>query len=327
MTALTPAELEHAVAVLRAGDLVAFPTETVYGLGADAANADAVRKIFAAKGRPVNHPLIVHIADAVQLANWAREIPAAAHTLARKFWPGPLTLVLKRRVHVSDAVTGGQDTVAIRVPAHPVAQALLRAFGGGVAAPSANRFGRVSATTAAHVREEFGDSVACVLDGGAADVGIESTIVDCSRATPALLRPGWITPRELETALGVPLAAADTDAPRAPGTLDKHYAPQTPLVLMEAERIIAHVHGLVRHGKRVAVLARNTIRPLLDGLVWIAAPAEAAGYAHDLYASLRTLDHAGCDAILVEQPPADAPWVAIRDRLNRAAAGSGEALD
>jgi len=327
MTTLTPADLEHAVAVLRAGDLVAFPTETVYGLGADAANADAVRKIFAAKGRPANHPLIVHIADAVQLANWASEIPAVAHTLARKFWPGPLTLVLKRREHVPDAVTGGQDTVAIRVPAHPVAQALLRAFGGGVAAPSANRFGRVSATTAAHVREEFGDSVACVLDGGAADVGIESTIVDCSRATPALLRPGLITFNALEAVLGVPLAACDAGAPRAPGMLEKHYAPRTPLALVDAGALIERAGQLAAAGKRVAVLARQVPGPAIGHLFWRTAPADAEGYARGLYATLRELDHAGCDVLLVERPPEDPAWIAIQDRLARAASGAGEIFD
>jgi L-threonylcarbamoyladenylate synthase len=317
-------EIAHAAAVLKAGELVAFPTETVYGLGADASNADAVRKVFAAKGRPTDHPLIVHIADALQLRNWARDIPPAAHTLAQHFWPGPLTLVLKRNPHVPDAVTGGQDTVAIRVPSHPVAQALLHAFGGGIAAPSANRFGRVSATTAAHVHEEFGDAVACVLDGGAADVGIESTIVDCSREVPALLRPGWITPQQIETALGSLLGAPASRGPRAPGMLDKHYAPQTPLMLMEADLVAELARSLTRQGKRVAALARTSLRPLIDNMVWIAAPADAAGYAHDLYANLRALDHAGCDAILVEQPPEDAEWIAIRDRLNRAAAGSGE---
>ncbi|MBY0270338.1 MAG: threonylcarbamoyl-AMP synthase [Burkholderiales bacterium] len=318
---VSKADITHAAAVLKAGELVAFPTETVYGLGADASNADAVQKIYAAKGRPSNHPLIVHVADAVQLANWARDIPPFAHVLAKKFWPGPLTLVLKRNPRVPDAVTGGQDTVAIRVPSHPVAQALLREFGGGVAAPSANRFGRVSATTAAHVREEFGDSVACVLDGGAADVGIESTIVDCSRATPSLLRPGWITPQQLEATLGAPLAAPDADAPRVSGTLEKHYSPQTPVMLMEGDLIIELAHSLTRQGKRVAVLARTTLRPLIDDLVWLAAPADAAGYAHDLYANLRELDHAGCDAILVEQPPEQAEWYAIRDRLMRAGSG------
>lgn len=319
----TPIDITRAVAVLKAGGLVAFPTETVYGLGADAANADAVKKIYVAKGRPSSHPLIVHVADAAQLANWSRDIPSFAHTLAKKFWPGPLTLVLKRNPRVPDAVTGGQDTIALRVPSHPVAQALLREFGGGVAAPSANRFGRVSATTAVHVREEFGDAVACVLDGGAADVGIESTIVDCSRAMPSLLRPGWITPQQLEAALGALLAAPDAHAPRVSGTLEKHYSPQTPVMLMEGDLIIELAHSLTRQGKRVAVLARTALRPVLEELVWLAASADAAGYAHDLYANLRELDHAGCDAILVEQPPEQAAWHAIRDRLSRAAAGSG----
>lgn len=326
MTAATSpsaAEIARAATLLKAGELVAFPTETVYGLGADASNPDAVRKVYAAKGRPADHPLIVHIADAVQLANWARDIPPAAHALAKKFWPGPLTLVLKRNPKVSEAVTGGQDTVALRVPGHPVAQALLREFGGGIAAPSANRFGRVSATTAAHVHEEFGDAVACVLDGGAADVGIESTIVDCSRDMPVLLRPGWITPRQIEAVLGVPLAAPAAGTPRAPGMLEKHYAPQTALMLMEGDLVAELARSLARQGKRVAVLARTSLRPLIDGLVWVAAPPDAAAYAHDLYANLRELDHACCDAILVEQPPEDPEWLAIRDRLNRAAAGSG----
>lgn len=319
-------DITYAATQLKAGELVAFPTETVYGLGADAVNVNAVRKIFAAKGRPADHPLIVHVADAAQLANWARDVPPFAHALARKFWPGPLTLVLKRSANVPDAVTGGQDTVAIRVPSHPVAQQLLREFGGGVAAPSANRFGHVSATTAAHVREEFGDSVACVLDGGAADVGIESTIIDCSRDQPVLLRPGWITPQQLEAVLGAPLAAPDKNAPRVSGTLEKHYAPQTPVMLMEGDLINELAHSLTRQGKRVAVLARTALRPVIEGLIWIAAPADAAGYAHDLYANLRELDHAGCDAILVEQPPDATEWMAIRDRLKRAAAGSGEIL-
>jgi L-threonylcarbamoyladenylate synthase len=316
-------DITRAAAQLKAGELVAFPTETVYGLGADASNTDAVRKVFVAKGRPADHPLIVHIADTVQLSNWAREIPQAVHTLAQKFWPGPLTLVLKRHPNVTDAVTGGQDTVAIRVPSHPVARALLRAFGGGIAAPSANRFGRVSSTTAAHVREEFGDAVACVLDGGATDVGIESTIVDCSGAAPTLLRPGMITPQQIEAVLGKPLAAPQAKTHRVSGMLDKHYAPQTPLMQMEGDLVVELAHSLVRQGKHVAVLARTKLQPLLDNLTWVAAPVDAAGYAHDLYANLRALDHAGCDAILVEQPPDEAEWLAIRDRLNRAAAGSG----
>lgn len=315
-------ELSRAVAVLRAGGLVAFPTETVYGLGADASNPAAVRKIFEAKGRPSAHPVIVHLADAVQLANWAREVPEAARRLARKFWPGPLTVIFRRASVVSDVVTGGQDTVAVRVPAHPLAQQLLARFGGGVAAPSANRHGRVSATTAEHVWREFGAAVDCVLDGGEARIGIESTIVDLSGGDPALLRPGWITAAEIEQVLGIPLRAPSGTTPRAPGTLAAHYAPQTPLTLVEGDVLPELAATLTRQGKAVAVLAFSEARPLLPGLQWIVAPREAADYAHRLYSNLRTLDAARCDAILVEQPTQAPEWAAINDRLARAAAGS-----
>ena len=324
---MTTNDIARAIAILRAGGLVAFPTETVYGLGADASNPEAIRKVFAAKGRPHDHPLIVHVASAAQLTDWAREVPPAAHTLAKKFWPGPLTLILKRAQGVSDVVTGGQDTVALRVPSHPVAQALLRAFGGGVVGPSANRYGRVSATTAEHVRQEFGDTVDCVLDGGACDVGIESTLVDLSGAKPALLRPGWITASEIEAALGISLAAPNAQSPRAPGTLAKHYAPRTPLMLVETGLIDELARSFVRQGKRVAVLARNARQPLIDNLMWIAAHEAPAGYAHDLYANLRRLDDAGCDVILVEEPPLAMEWAAVRDRLGRAAAGAGAEAD
>ena len=324
---MTTNDIARAIAILRAGGLVAFPTETVYGLGADASNPEAIRKVFAAKGRPHDHPLIVHVASAAQLTDWAREVPPAAHTLAKKFWPGPLTLVLKRALGVSDLVTGGQDTVALRVPSHPIAQALLQAFAGGVVGPSANRFGHVSATTAEHVRQEFGDTVDCVLDGGACDVGIESTLVDLSGAKPALLRPGWITASEIESALGISLAAPDAQSPRAPGTLAKHYAPRTPLMLVETGLIDELARSFVRQGKRVAVLARNARQPLIDNLMWIAAHEAPAGYAHDLYANLRRLDDAGCDVILVEEPPLAMEWAAVRDRLGRAAAGAGAEAD
>ena len=319
---MDPTAITAAVAVLRAGGLVAFPTETVYGLGADASNPAAVKKIYAAKGRPRNHPLIVHLASAAALPGWAREVPDAANALAQRYWPGPLTLILKRADSVSDLVTGGQDTVALRVPAHPVAQALLAAFGGGIAAPSANRYGRVSATTAAHVRSELGAAVDCVLDGGACDVGIESTIVDLSGAQPTLLRPGSIGAGELEAALGRPLAHPGTASPRAPGTLAKHYAPRTPLMLMEADLLLELAASMARQGAKVAVLARFAKRPLLEGLEWVAAPADPAGYAHDLYANLRALDDAGASALLVEEPPMEPAWAAVRDRLTRAAAGS-----
>jgi L-threonylcarbamoyladenylate synthase len=318
-------DIERAVAVLRSGGLVAFPTETVYGLGADASNPAAVKKIFAVKGRPDNHPVIVNVADAVQGANWAAEIPEAARTLAKKFWPGPLTLILRRARGVSDVVTCGQDTVALRVPKHPVAEHLLGLFGGGIAAPSANRFGRVSATTAEHVRREFGTAVECVLDGGAADVGIESTIVDLSGAAPRLLRPGWITAGAIEEALGRSLAAPDAGAPRAPGTLAAHYAPRTPLVLAEGDLLLELAASLTRQGKKVAALSFSPARPLDPAITWLAAPREAGSYAHDLYANLRRLDEAGCDTLVVEKPPQASEWAAINDRLARAAAGAAAA--
>lgn len=308
--------------MLRSGGLIAFPTETVYGLGADASSARAVTKIYAAKGRPRNHPLIVHLASPDMLSTWAHDVPQAAHTLARAFWPGPLTLVLKRAPAVSDLVTGGQDSIALRVPSHPVAQALLEAFGGGIAAPSANRYGRVSATTAEHVRSELGSAVDYVLDGGACDFGIESTIVDLSGARPALLRPGSIGAADLQAVLGVQLAAAGEASPRAPGSLAKHYAPQTPVMLMPSDLLTELAASMARQGSKVAVLARTNRRPLIKDVTWLAAPAEAAAYAHDLYANLRRLDAAGCSAILVEEPPLDPAWTAVHDRLTRAAAGS-----
>jgi len=315
-------EIARAVEVLRAGGLVAFPTETVYGLGADASNDTAVKKIYAAKGRPRNHPLIVHLACAEAVSDWVVTFPEPARRLAARFWPGPLTLILKRRAEISDLVTGGQDTVALRVPSHRIAQALLSAFGGGIAAPSANRYGRVSATTAEHVRSELGGAVDYVVDGGACEVGIESTIVDVSGARPALLRPGTITAEQLERELGIPLAAAGAASPRAPGTLAKHYAPQTPLMLMEADLVVELAASMTRQGSRVAVLARSARRPVIPGITWVAASSDPASYAHDLYANLRALDGAGCSAILVEAPPLEPAWAAIHDRLTRAAAGS-----
>jgi len=315
-------DIERAVAILKSGGLVAFPTETVYGLGADASNPDAVAKIFAVKGRPASHPVIVHLPDAVQVAGWAREVPERARKLARAFWPGPLTLILPRAQRVPDAVTGGQDTVALRVPSHRVALRLLAGFGGGIAAPSANRHGRVSATTAEHVRREFGQTIDCVIDGGETSVGIESTIVDLSGTAPMLLRPGWIGPADLERVLGMALAAPTAEAPRSPGALARHYAPQTQLILVEFDLLMELAATLTRVGKRVAALAMTDRRPVHEGLTWIAAPGDPAAYAHSLYANLRELDEAGCDTILVERPPQTAEWMAINDRLTRAAAGS-----
>ncbi len=319
-------EIERAVALLAHGELVAFPTETVYGLGADAANAAAVAKIFAAKGRPADHPLIVHLPASAHLARWARELPAEAEKLAAAFWPGPLTLILRRQPNVPDAVTGGQDTVGLRVPGHPLALELLAAFGGGIAAPSANRFGRISPTTAAHVREELGDRVPLILDGGACSVGIESTILDLSRGAPVLLRPGAVGVVDLARVLGrAPgVVASHADAPRVSGSLEAHYAPRTPLQLVSSDGLLFALRSALVAGERVAVLAPTAQAISHDLVVWKQSPAEPAGFAHDLYASLRELDALGCVRILVQQPPAGEAWAAVNDRLRRAAAGSGE---
>ena len=337
-----PAEIERAAALLRAGELVAFPTETVYGLGADASNPQAVAKIFAAKGRPADHPLIVHLASAAALDRWARDIPEAARKLAAAFWPGPLTLILKRHRDVPDAVTGGQDTVGLRVPDHPLALALLRAFGGaehashindaGIAAPSANRFGRISPTCAEDVRAELGERVALVLDGGPCAVGIESTIVDLTCGEPRVLRPGAIDHAALERVLGTPLtettpaATTTSSTPRVSGSLAAHYAPRTPLRLVPATDLLGALHAEAQAGRRCAVLARTHAAPqdLPKTTLWLNAPHDAAGYAHDLYATLRRFDMADCAIILVEAPPATESWRAVADRLQRAACGSGE---
>ena len=308
--------IRQAVAALRAGELVAFPTETVYGLGADAMNPDAVRRIFAAKGRPADHPVIVHLLDATWLAQWARTVPPAAAVLAQHFWPGPLTLILPRLASVPDIVTGGQDTVGVRVPSHPVARELLAAFGGGLAAPSANRFGRLSPTCAADVRAELGATVALVLEGGASEIGIESAIVDCSGAEPALLRPGMIGADAIAAVLGRPLASGTRSSPRVPGMLRSHYAPTTPVSIVTADELMRRVHD----EPDIGVLALRPAPADVDAKRWVEAVAEPAGYARDLYARLRRLDAMGCRRLLVEAVPDTAPWAAIRDRLARSAA-------
>ena len=319
-------EIEQAVTLLRCGELVAFPTETVYGLGADATDVAAVAKIFAAKDRPADHPLIVHLPSAAHLARWARDIPDEAQALAAAFWPGPLTLILKRQPQVPDAVTGGQDTVGLRVPSHPLALELLSSFDGGIAAPSANRFGRISPTTAAHVREELGDRVPLVLDGGACPVGIESTILDLSRGVPVLLRPGAIGAADIARVLGrAPgTAVPQAETPRVSGSLAAHYAPRTPLQLVSSDGLLFALRNALVAGEKVAVLAPTAQAISHDLVSWKQSPAEPAGFAHDLYASLRELDALGCVRILVQQPPAGEAWLAINDRLRRAAAGSGE---
>jgi L-threonylcarbamoyladenylate synthase len=317
------AEVVRAAALLRAGELVAFPTETVYGLGADAANPDAIARIFAAKGRPADHPLIVHLPDANHLGRWAVDIPESARKLAVAFWPGPLTLILKRHPSVSDVITGGQDTVGLRVPNHPLALQLLREFDEGVAAPSANRFGRISPTTAAHVCEELGAAVALVLDGGPCAVGIESTILDLSGAAPRILRPGMLDAAAIGRVLGaVPAFGGTPDAPRVSGSLEAHYAPRTRLQLVAAADLAATAGGALDAGLRIAVLAAQT--PVLDhpGISWRPASVDPTQFAHDLYASLRELDAMACDLILVAAPPDAEAWRAVGDRLRRAAAGS-----
>ncbi len=310
--------VSEAAAILQRGGLVAFPTETVYGLGADAENPAAVARIFAAKGRPADHPLIVHLGDPAQMERWARAVPATARRLAARFWPGPLTLILKCAADISRVVTGGQDTVGLRMPDHPAALALLRAFGGGVAAPSANRFGRLSPTTAAHVRAELGEAVDYIVDGGPCRVGIESTILDLSGARPRLLRPGAIAAAELEAVLGEPPAAPSGAGPRAPGMLASHYAPQTPLTLVGPDRLPSEVRRCVEAGERVAVLVRLAAMPQAD-CIWQRMPPAPADYARELYARLRALDARRADRILVEAPPGTVAWEPVRDRLRRAA--------
>ena len=321
------AAVSRAIRLLRDGELVAFPTETVYGLGADADNAQAVAKIFAAKERPANHPLIVHLAGREALDAWARDVPLAAYRLAEAFWPGPLTLILKRQPRVIDAVTGGQDTVGLRVPNHPLALELLAQFGAanraGIAAPSANRHGRISPTTAEHVRAELNDAVQLVLDGGACEIGIESTIVDLSSGEPRVLRPGAISAADIERVIGAATPGTNAgEAPRVSGSLPSHYAPSAPLRLVARADLLIALQAALAAGNKVGVLARF-VQPLAArDLQWHAAPAAVAGYAHELYAALRMLDDSGVDLILVEAPPLDAEWQAIADRLQRAARGS-----
>ncbi len=313
-------DIAVAVAALRAGEVIGLPTETVYGLAADARNPLAVAKIFALKGRPADHPLIVHVADSADLSDWAIAVPDAARRLAAAFWPGPLTMILRKRADVPDAVTGGQDTVGLRCPAHPLALELLRAFSGGLAAPSANRFGHISPTSARHVHDEFGAAVPIVLDGGDCEVGIESTIVDLSGAQPRILRPGRISREQIEGLIGPAEIGSDADSPRASGTLDKHYAPRTATQLLPRMQLEAAAREQGVLGKRVLVLAVDSLPSGCDGL---SLPADAQAYAHGLYAALRDLDARHAHLLLVERPPEDEVWTAVNDRLRRSAAGAG----
>jgi L-threonylcarbamoyladenylate synthase len=320
----TQVEIETAVQTLRDGELVAFPTETVYGLGANAQNPAAVRKIFEAKARPTAHPVIVHLDSQRYLHRWVREVPEAASKLAERFWPGPLTMVMPRALNVHDLVTGGQDTVAIRVPAHPMAQQLLTAFGGGIAAPSANRYGRLSPTRAEHVRDELGDAVKVILDGGECQIGLESTIVALEGSSVRLLRPGAVTAGQMRAVVGDLLMGPNIESPRVPGSTPSHYAPTTPMTIVPSGEIDAHAASLSEGGRRVAVLAQRLPLRAHKYVTWINAGRRPEQYGHDLYANLRTLDKAGCQQILVQDVPDGERWDAIRDRLLRAASSVSE---
>ena len=304
--------ISSASAALKAGHLIAIPTETVYGLGADATNQSAVKRIYEVKGRPEDHPLIVHIAAIDQMAQWAIDIPEFAIKLARDFWPGPMTLVLRRSAKAKDFITAGQETVALRVPAHPIALALLKEFNEGIAAPSANRFGSVSPTTAEAVEEELGEYLSpedLILDGGQCLVGVESTIIDCTKATPFILRPGAVSAAMIEESTGLIALASNDKNIRVSGSLDSHYSPQAKVVL---DAIAEPGDGLI---------APDQI-PTPDGVIRLASPSSIEGYARDLYAALRLADTKNLEVVVVLQPGGDGLAEAIRDRLARSAYGN-----
>ncbi|MDQ1468141.1 MAG: L-threonylcarbamoyladenylate synthase [Actinomycetota bacterium] len=316
------ADTAAAAAVLRAGGLVAFPTETVYGLGADATNARAVRRVYSVKGRPADHPIIVHLATADELDAYAVDVTDAARALARACWPGPLTLVVRLRPgSIASEVTGGRTTVALRVPAHPVALALLAELGRGIAAPSANRFGRVSPTTAEHVRADLGDDVDVVLDGGPAAVGVESTIVDCSRGHPAILRLGGVDAATVDALVGERVEQLTRGEVAAPGTLERHYSPAARVVVVEPGDVAVRATGFLSGGERVGLLAIAPPSDLPAGLEILGAPRDADEYARVLYARLREADERELDVVLVVAPPLRGIGAAVADRLARSAAG------
>ena len=321
-----PVAIARAVQALASGELLGLPTETVYGLAADALRDEAVAKIFAAKGRPADHPLIVHVASQAQVPLFASEVPAFAQRLMDAFWPGPLTLILPRLPGVATASAGGQASIGLRCPSHPVAQAVLQASAAvgmpGLSAPSANQFGRVSPTTARHVQGEFGDAL-LILDGGECEVGIESTIVDCTRGAPVLLRPGQITRTQIEAVCGQPLqdkAAMAQPAPKASGTLESHYAPRAKVRLMDAATLHQRLLALGVHTGNLGVWSQQAPADIGAGMLWRQQAAQPATAAHDLFAVLRDLDARGVQQIWVQLPPDTPEWEGVRDRLQRAAA-------
>jgi L-threonylcarbamoyladenylate synthase len=317
-------QIKKATELLRAGELVAFPTETVYGLGADAGQPHAVAKIFATKGRPQDHPLIVHLGSSAELEPWAQNIPNSAYQLAKVFWPGPLTLILERG-KTALGVTGGQESVGLRVPSHPVAQSLLKSFGGGVAAPSANRFGHVSPTQARHVHEEFGEQCPFTLDGGNCTVGLESTILSLVDDIPTLLRPGAISRTAIQSVLGRSVVyPSDPKKIRVSGALDSHYAPRTPVVVMSRQALMEMLASENGDQVKVALMSYGDIPQSLSEPspfhAVLAMPSTPEHYGQFLYATLRNLDLSGSDLIVVDEPPNTCEaWEAINDRLSRAA--------
>ena len=323
-----PAHVQQAADALCAGELLGLPTETVYGLAADASNERAVAKIFKAKGRPSHHPLIVHVASSNSVQQFASAVPDFAQKLMAQFWPGPLTLILPRREEMAAAAAGGQDSVGLRCPSHPIALEVLKACAAkgvwGVAAPSANLFGRVSPTSAVHVQSEFGPEL-LILDGGECEVGIESTIVDCTRGVPVLLRPGQISRTQIEQACGLQLVnpeALHSEAPRASGTLESHYAPNAKVRLMSSAEWQKALLALGPHTQNLALwsVQKPSHELMGAGLFWQAMPNHATQAAHDLFSVLRNFDSRGVRTIWIETPPETPEWEGVRDRLNRAAA-------
>ncbi len=319
--------IDQALTLLQQGLLVAIPTETVYGLGADASNEAALERLYTVKGRPTHHPVIVHLAHVQQLSQWAIDIPDSAYQLAEAFWPGPMTLILKKAPHVSSRITGGQDTIGLRIPNHPLTLALLEQFQGGIAAPSANKFGCLSPTTPEQVCHALGNAIPMILDGGPCHVGIESTIIDLSGGTPCILRPGMLTEAEIHRVLTAQVTAlASSILPRsdvrAPGTLNSHYAPRSPVELVTLENLPARIASLASDKGPLGILSRQPKPMDNPNIHWVQAPKDAPGYAKQLYANLFYLDQLGCRTILVEVVPTEGSWTGVADRLGRAASGS-----
>ncbi len=312
--------IEEAIKCLQQGGVVAIPTETVYGLAADAAQPQAIKRIFTIKDRPADHPLIVHIGSIAQVQDWAEDIPEMLWPLAERFWPGPLTFILKKKPQVNKLITGGQETIAIRIPAHKKVLQLLVALKCGLAAPSANRFGHVSPTTAQHVIDEFGDDIDGVIDGGACEVGIESTILDLSVKQPRILRPGQISQQQIEDFLGMPLSAMTQQSLRAPGMLKAHYAPKTPLILVEKSALDSQLKKCLADNLKINIWSVS--RPHLQhkNIVWQLLPTDRNEFAKVLYHKLRQFDQTSADITLIQHPPKLPEWHGIIDRLTRAAA-------